>query len=82
MNIDIINNVTGAEFSSNLELEIKLNITNKGKDWANIGDYIYNFIVKRTETCPLYVNDEQWVFLEKLNNQSIEQIKQTYNSDY
>ncbi len=54
--------------SQALDLELKLNISNKGKDWSNIGDILYNFfrdyqgytdVVKE-------INHEQLIFLNSL----------------
>jgi len=61
---------------SNLELELKLNLSSKYLEYVHIGDYIYDFFNKNNmEGQPmsiLQVTNEQYTFLNKLNNMSLE----------
>ena len=61
---------------NNLNLELKLNLSSKNLEYVHIGDYIYDFFNKTNmEGQPssiLQVTNEQYTFLSKLNNMSLE----------
>ena len=68
-----------------IDLEIKLNATEFGKPWINIGDYLYNFYnLKGCKEQPpnmLNVKDFQYNYLKELNSKNYEQvIKEEFNT--
>lgn len=52
--------------NQSIALELKLNVTSKGKVWAHIGDHLYNFGVKKPCEPALIVTAEQYCFLQVL----------------
>ena len=53
-----------------IELELKLNVTSKGKVWSKIGDHLYNFGTKQECDEVLFVTTEQLSFLQLLMGRS------------
>lgn len=49
-----------------ISLELKLNVTSKGKEWSKIGDHLYNFGTKQDCVEVLIVTTEQLSFLQLL----------------
>lgn len=62
----------------NLDLEIKLNLSNKSFEYENLGDHIYYFFAPNYFSKPrsdiLCVDNEQFNFLYKLNSKELEDI--------
>jgi len=63
----------------NLELELKLNLSSKNLEYVHIGDYIYDFFnrinIEGQPTSTLLVTNEQYKFLYKINNMSLQDFK-------
>ena len=50
-------------------MELKLNITEYGIKWKNIGDHLFNYCYNQdTKKEILEVSEDQYNFLKKLNN--------------
>ena len=50
-----------------IQLELKLNVTSKGKVWSHIGDFLYDYgISKKGAERSILVTDEQYRFLQTL----------------
>jgi len=74
--LKIVDNDNNFFMISNLELELKLNLSSKYLEYVHIGDYIYDFYNKNhidgQPSSILQVTNEQYTFLSKLNNMSLE----------
>ena len=61
-----------------INLEIKLNMTEYGKEWINIGDHLFNFYnligFKNQPSNILRVKDFQYLFLKQLKDKSYNQV--------
>jgi len=61
-----------------LQLELKLNLTIKGREYKKIGEYLYDFYTK--EGCrgqpekTLEINKEEYMYLLQLNNKSYQDV--------
>ena len=61
-----------------IQLELKLNLTIKGREYKKIGEYLYNFYTK--EGCQgqpentLEINQEEYMYLLQLNNKSYQDV--------
>ena len=68
--------VTNTEQSFQLDaqscvaLELKLNVTSKGKVWSAIGDHLFNYGTNRPCKEFLVVTNEQFAFLEELQTKA------------
>lgn len=51
-----------------IDLELKLNVTQYGKPWSNIGHTLYNFYKNHSNPNQIVVDDFQFEFLKKLIN--------------
>ena len=62
-----------------LELELKLNLSSKNLEYVHIGDYIYDFFnrinIEGQPSSTLLVTNEQYEFLYKINNMSLQDFK-------
>ena len=68
-------NVSGKDI---LQLELKLNLTEKSREYSKIGDYIYNFYVKEGcegQPCDILdVEQIQYDYLLQIHNTSYEDV--------
>ena len=61
-----------------IQLELKLDLTLKGREYKKIGEYLYNFYTK--EDCEgqpsdqLEINQEEYEYLIQLNNKSYQDV--------
>ena len=55
--------VTEAE---SVHLELKLNVTSKGKEWSTLGDHLFAYGTNKSASEVLTVNNEQFAFLSLL----------------
>ena len=53
-----------------IDLELKLNVTSKGKEWVHIGDHLFAYGTKKPIGDRLVVNNDQYEFLQKLLTKS------------
>ena len=54
-----------------IPLELKLNVTSKGRIWKSVGDHLYNFVTDNKNTSDvLTVTKEQYNFLLFLQTMS------------
>ena len=64
---------------NNLDLELKLNLSSKNLEYVHIGDYIYDFFnrinIEGQPSSTLLVTNEQYKFLYKINNMSLQDFK-------
>ena len=49
-----------------LQLELELNKSEKGHEWKDIGDKLYNFYIHTITNSTLLVSEEQYDYLENL----------------
>jgi len=52
--------------NASVSLELKLNVTSKGKVWSAIGDHLFDFGTKKACADTLFVTTEQFEFLQLL----------------
>ena len=52
--------------AESVHLELKLNVTSKGKEWASIGDHLFAYGTRKTVSEVLTVNYDQFAFLSLL----------------
>ena len=52
-----------------LKLEVAFNLTEKGKDWSELGDILYNFSIDKKVEYDFKINQEQFHFLRNLANE-------------
>ena len=61
-----------------INLEVKLNITEYGNQWKNIGDHLYKFYnlekFERQQMNILNVTEYQFNYLKDLNNKKYEEV--------
>ena len=63
-----------------IELELKLNITEYGKKWKDIGDRLFNYCYnKEKKEEILEVSEDQYNFLKKINSVSYVDVLNLYN---
>jgi hypothetical protein len=66
-----------------LQLELKLNISEFGKEWKSIGDILYDKYCNKCDIEQIDVSDQQWNFLNMLNNMQYEEYKcMVYSTKY
>lgn len=54
-----------------IDMELKLNVTSKGKTWSHIGDILYDFgSGKKGATASILLTDEQYDFVEVLQKRT------------
>ena len=59
-----------------LYLELKLNLSEYGKKWSDIGDYLFYFYHKEKNLNNiLFVNDEQFKLLKNLSVKSLDEMR-------
>jgi len=49
-----------------IDLELKLNVTSKGREWVKLGDHLYAFGTKQPCSNVLVVTNDQFAFLKIL----------------
>jgi hypothetical protein len=54
------------DINASIGLELKLNVTSKGKVWSAIGDHLFKFGTKKECGDTLFVTTEQFEFLQLL----------------
>jgi hypothetical protein len=68
-------------YIENLDLEIKLNLSNKSFEYEDIGDHIYYYFAQNSFSKPrsdvLSLNNEEYLFMLNLNKKSLEDILST-----
>jgi len=57
------------------EMELKLNITTKARIWKEIGDYLYDFHIGKTDNTIHHITLEQFNFLNKLFKYSFDECR-------
>lgn len=62
-NTDASFTLTEAE---SVHLELKLNVTSKGKEWSTLGDHLFAYGTGKSASEVLTVNNEQFAFLSLL----------------
>ena len=50
------------------KLEIVFNLSEKGKEWSQIGDVLYNYSINKNHSENLKISKEKFHFLRKLAN--------------
>ena len=48
------------------QLELKLNVSSKGREWIDVGDQLFAFHTGDVKEQELIVTEEQFLFLKKL----------------
>ena len=68
-----------------IDLELKLNITNYGHTWKDIGDHLFNFHnLQNYANQPsdiLYTNNTQFQFLKYLKERTYDEIRKEYSKE-
>lgn len=59
-----------------IDLELKLNVTSKGKVWIHIGDHLFAYGTSKQCEPTLVVNNEQYALLQTLRTRN------SYNDCY
>jgi hypothetical protein len=57
------------------EMELKLNITTKARTWKEIGDYLYDFHIGKTDNTIHHITLEQFNFLNNLSKYSFNECR-------
>ena len=56
-------------------LELKLNVSSKGREWIKIGDCLFAFHTGDAQTEELCVTQEQYVFLKRVRELALDECR-------
>lgn len=56
-------------------MELKLNVTRKCNIWREIGDYLFDFHIGRTDNTIHHITLEQFIFLNNLSKYSFNECR-------
>jgi len=56
-------------------LELKLNVTSKGREWKDIGDALFAFHTGNSTCEDLCVTQEQFIYLKRLTEYSLHECR-------